>query len=371
MRLLLVLLLLAGCGDDDVRMPSDAGPDLGLVDGGADAPAPADAAPEDASDAGVCNCGFGSHSTRVYMMSQDAEIWSFDPATLEAAFVAGPVCDGDPPFSMAVDSDGIAWILSARSLSLRRVDVNDPGPCASSPYVRRNPDFGLFGMSFASRSASDFCSDLMVMTYDGEGPFEEGPGLGQIGRIDPESGDLTPVAPVDFDGGELTGTGDGRLFALAGTDPVKLVEYDRTTGALIETIPLDGFNKTNASALAFFAGDLYLFIEASPAGCEDCLQSTCPALVADCRADETCASHLQCMIDTAMFTDECGGEMPPELQDCVTRDCAICGLRPRERVSRVLRYDLDGDRSLVEVVEGLPIRVVGAAASPCVPTAPI
>jgi hypothetical protein len=229
----------------------------------------------------------------------------------------------------------------------------------------------LFGLSFASRSETDFCADLYVHTYDGMGPFEEGPDLGQLGVIDPVSGDLTPFASIDYDGGELSGTGDGRLYALAGNDPVKLIEYDRTTGGVIETIPIDGFNKTNASAMAFFGGDLYLFIEAVPPACFTCLNDTCPEALAACEADDACSDQLQCVVETAMFTDECGGFLPEDMAACVRGPCEVCGLRPRARVSRVLRFDLDGDRSVEEIVAQAPIRIVGAASSPCVPTGPI
>ena len=41
------------------------------------------------------------------------------------------------------------------------------------------------------------------------------------------------LAMVDYDGGEIDGTGDGRLFAFAGTEPAKLIEFDRETGEVM------------------------------------------------------------------------------------------------------------------------------------------
>ena len=177
---------------------------------------------------------------------------------------------------------------------------------------------------------------------------------------------------MDFDGGELTGTGDGRLFAFAGDNPVKLVEYDRENGNLLETTPLEGVRKTNASAIAFFAGDLYLFVEAVPAECETCLATECGESLGECRADDTCAGHLECMLSETRFSDECGGGLTAEMMACVPR-CDPCLMPPRTRQSRVLRYDLDGtDGGGFTEVDGLaPIRVVGAASSPCVPVGPI
>jgi hypothetical protein len=66
---------------------------------------------------------------------------------------------------------------------------------------------------------------------------------------------------IDYDGGELSGTGDGRLFAFAGASPAKLVEYDKTDASVIDTLPLDTLELTNAFAFAFFGGDFYFFTE--------------------------------------------------------------------------------------------------------------
>jgi len=360
LRLLPAVLLITACGDD-VRVVLDAGtPPL-------DSTVSEDAAPEDAATG--CTCLPGPHTENIYLLADDGEVWRYDPRSGEMAFVVGPVCAGQTPYSMAVDLEGRAWINMIDSMAVLNLDLLDPGACTESPYVRRDPSFGLFGMSFASRSETDVCAELFVMTYSGDGAFDEGPDLGRIGVIDPESGGITTLTSVDFDGGELTGTGDGRLFAFAGDDPVKLVEYDRETGALLETIPLEGVRKTNASAIAFFGGDLYLFTEATPRECEGCLESTCSEALAACRADEVCEEHLECVLATPVFSDECGGGLSSEMSSCVT-SCEPCGRAPRARTSRVLRYDLDesDDGALMEVLDEAPIRVVGAASSPCVPT---
>ena len=320
-----------------------------------------------AGDGGrACSCTSGAHLDRIFLMSDDAELWSFDPLTESFAFVVGPVCDGEIPFSMAVDERGIAWVQELDTLSMQLIDVNAPGLCERSPYVRTNPDFGLFGMSFVARSETDACSDLYVQTYSGDGSFDEGPNLGRLGVIDPVSGDLTEIGSLGYDGGELTGTGDGRVYAFTGVDPVKIVELDRDTGAELAVFPLDGVGKTNASAVAFFGGAIYIFTEAIPAGCEPCLQSTCPVEVAACRDDELCAEHLQCVLETAEMTDACGGFLSEPVRDCLITCESTCAVRPRFRTSQVIRLDLDTGTFETLVDEG-PIRVVGAASSPCVP----
>lgn len=360
-RLVTVLLLAAACSERGGGEARDGG---AARDGGTAADAHvADAGPD------PCECTSGSHNVLVYLMSDDGELWSWDPMTGEFAFVVGPVCSGMSPFSMAVDARGLAWVLFVDSLSILTFDVNDPRACEPSSYVRRDPSFGLFGMSFASESETDKCASLYVHTYDGDGPFSEGPAAGKLGVIDPVTGELRELSLVDYDGGELTGTGDGRLYALAGVDPVKLVEYDKATGAAIETIPLTGFRRTNASAVAFHSGSIYAFIEATPPECATCLETTCGTEYAACLADDVCADHLACSIEMADVRDDCGGLLSSEMMTCLSDCSSACFVPLRARVSRVLRYDLI-TRAVTEVVAEAPIRVVGAATSPCVSTIP-
>ena len=361
-------MCVAGCSERG-ESSADAGRhvDAGAADGGADA---------GAADAGEdpCACTVGSHNELVYLMSQEGELWSWDPVTHAFAFVVGPVCDGMRPFSMAVDAKGIAWIQMVDSLGVLTLDVNAPGACSMSPYTRRDPSISYFGMSFAANSETDTCADLYVHTYSGEGPFSEGPDSGQLAAIDPVTGALRVITTVDYDGGELTGTGDGRLFALAGAVPVKLVEYAKVTGAVIETIPLEGFRRTGASAAAFHSGDIYVFIEADPPECTECLDTTCPTEHAACLADPVCAEHLECAKDMADIRDDCGGGMPAEMMTCISTCSEQCLIPYRARVSRVLRFDLDESeapgRTTTEVIPRAPIRIVGAATSPCVSTIP-
>ncbi|MEM9865261.1 MAG: hypothetical protein AAF938_26895, partial [Myxococcota bacterium] len=277
-----------------------------------------DVAVEAALDTGsACACAPGPHASFIYLVSDDGEIHRWDPLTNQYEFVVGPICSGATPFSMAVDGQGRAHLNLIDSLEVVVLDLLDPGACEPSNYVRTNADFGLFGMSFASNSAIDPCADLYVMTYSGDGAFDEGPDLGKLGAINPVSGDLRDIANIDFDGGELTGTGDGRLFAFAGDSPVKLIEYDRNTGARLNTIELTGVDKTNASAVAFFAGDIYLFTEALSDDCGACLDDGCSAERAACLATESCAEDLACVLNTGEFSDTCGGTLGQPLVDCV------------------------------------------------------
>jgi len=369
MRWALCLLWLVGCSTSkrlDAAIDLDAGStsdDAGvdamtlLVDD-AGAPDP------------LCGCAPGAHNDRIFLMSQDAELYAFDPVTLEAELVVGPVCaTGGAPYSMAVDPGGRAWILFSESRRIQRIDVNDLGPCEDSGYLPTEAELPLFGMGFVERG--DGCSDLYGMSYSGDGAFSEGPDLGVLARIDGEPPRATILSRTDYDGGELTGTGDGRLFAFTGNDPAKLVEYDPEDGSVIEILPLDGFSKTNASAFAFFGGDLWLFTESLGAGCEACFDATCATAWADCQADATCSEAVECAIEQGEVTDECGGFAGEAMLSCLGTCTDSCLVSLRARVSQVTRIDWDRsdgpERARTVVVPELPIRVVGAGTSPCVP----
>lgn len=325
-----------------------------------------------------CACLPGPHNDLIYTLSDDGEIWSFDPreGSFSFAYVRTLLCTGaERPFSMAVDHRGQAWVLSASTSLIFVFDLAANQGCDNSSYTPHQAAFDLFGMAFSSPGSPAECPLLYVHSYSGDGPFAEGPGLGTLGAIVPDTGSLTELATIDYDGGELAGTGEGQLFAFAGVSPVKLIEYDRRTGATLDTLPLYGLSKTSASAFAFYGGDAFIFTEAMPAGCISCLEQSCHAELSACLADPSCELHFQCAIDMGDISDECGGMMPTPLQDCLATTCGSeCLLPSSEKVSQVTRLDYDesegGGQALTVVVPQAPIRVVGAGDSVCVPATP-
>lgn len=323
---------------------------------------------------GECSCAPGIHETRIIVLGGDGAIWSFDPDLAEFSYVRDNPCGIDAAFSMAVDASGLAWILDVDTEDLFTVDLNAEGPCGDSGYEPGplQGEFGLFGMAFAARSDGDRCADLFAHTYSGSGPFGEGPSAGAIGRLNAQTLQLEKLASIDYDGGELAGTGDARLFAFAGVEPVKLVEYERATGAVIATIPLDGFSKTRASAFSVFAGFVYFFTEATPPDCDPCLDRTCSAAYEACLASPPCAESLTCVLETGeVDSDRCSGGLTEEMRNCIA-GCSLECLPPAsQRVSKVSRLELANPQGGIElVVPAGPIRVVGAGTSICAPVVP-
>ncbi len=363
--------VLAGCSKTSGRGDADAGMDADVLEEDVVEGDGADPLPDVADP---CPCTPGRHNQRIFVLSDDSELYTYDPTANAFEFLAALSCPGlVDAYSMAVDERGIAWVLNYHSHRILNVDVNDPTDCTDSGYTPGS--FELFGMTFVPEEAWDVCPRLHVHTYSGAGGFSEGEDAGRLGVMDHDALTISEIGLIDFDGGELAGTRDGRLFAFAGVGPAKLVEYDRTDASVIELVPLDGLSKTSASAFAFHGGDIYFFTEAMPSGCIPCLESSCEGEYDACMADEDCAAEFQCAIDEHGLTDECGGSWTSTFQDCVNVTCySECFPVSSSRVSKVTRMDYDesegAGRTLTIVNPEAPIRVVGAGSSPCVPEVP-
>jgi hypothetical protein len=258
-------------------------------------------------DDSACPCG--ENADLIYVLSDQATLFTYNPATNSFNPLGAFNCPGsgafDTTFSMGVARSGIAWVMYTPSGDIFHVDVNDANVCTDPGYEPGYAGFTLFGMAFVSQSLNSPCDTLYAHSFSGGlGGFSEGAGSGQLGKVV----DLLPqyISTIDYDGGELTGTGDGRLFAFAGTNPAKLVEYDKTDGSVIETTQLNGLELTNAFAFAFWGGDFYFFTEG------DGFSGT----------------------------------------------------------SKVTRLDHDGDGSLATINTDAPIRIVGAGVSTCAPIVP-
>lgn len=278
-----------GGGGGDPKFDIAGGGDLGSSGGG---------------DQGSCPCG--ENADLIYVLSDNAELWTYSPLANVFTQLGTFDCGVLPTtFSMGVARSAVAWMMHRPDGDIFHVDVNDANTCTDPGYEPGQEGFNLFGMAFASNSAEDPCDKLYAHTFD-DTEWSEGPGVGKLGRVDPVTLQLTEIAPIDYNGGELTGTGDGRLFAFAGVPDAKLVEYDKSTGEVLETTQLAGLQLTYAFAFAFWGGDFYFFTENGMMGSN----------------------------------------------------------------SKVTKLDHDGDGSLTTVNSDAPIRIVGAGVSTCAPFTP-
>jgi hypothetical protein len=247
----------------------------------------------------------------IFLFSTAAELWKFKPEFNSFTKIGDVACPGlFSTFSLAVDRQGFAWVQYFGG-ELRKIPVSNPAACENPGFVANQAGVGNFGMAFVSNSAGDPCDRIYGNTYSGLGGYTEGPDVGDVVKIDPDTLQLTKFGKSNFDGAEVTGTGDGRMFVFGGANPSKLVQFDKATGAKLLTFPLNGLEINNgAFAFAFFAGDFYFFTSADFDGLTE-------------------VTHLD-------FDDSDG----------------------------------DGMKQLTKVVDAAPITVVGAGVSTCAPFLP-
>jgi len=201
----------------------------------------------------------------IFVLSDNAELWKFFPETKQFQELGAFNCGGmTNTFSMAVDRLGYAWVMFNNPQGdIWKLDVTNVNNCIDPGFNQGQQGVNFFGMAYVSNSASDVCDKLYGNTWNGIGGFGEGPNIGDFLTVDPDTLQLSKLGKTNFNGAELSGTGDGRAFMFGGANPAKLVEVDKTNGAFLETTPLPGLNLTNAFAFAFFAGDFYLFTESN------------------------------------------------------------------------------------------------------------
>jgi len=248
---------------DGGRVPRDASP---LTDASAfDALPLIDAAPRDASR---LDCP-DAEATLIYVVTGSNELFSFYPPDGTFTFISNIACPAGAatPFSMAVDRRGVAQVLFTDN-KLYRVSTAT-GACVGTPYQPNQQGFAAFGMGYATNAAGPTESLYVAGTVD---PNNPGPSPG-LGRIDTGTFRLTKVGPFvpAIDRAELTGTGDGRLFAFytkgrANGPPSYIGEVDTVAARVIAETPFPTVDQGAGWAFAFWGGDFYMFTAPGGAG---------------------------------------------------------------------------------------------------------
>ena len=218
---------------------------------------------------GGASCGCEDVDDGIYVLGEAGDLWFYDPPTNAFSIRGAHGCDAglSAPFSMSVSRRGNAWMdfigfipgPGGVSGTLHRAPVSAPGDCADSGYMPA-PGFGMVGMAFASAGELDNCDQLYMVTGD------DGSGTGALARLDPGTLSTEIVGALDIGMAELSGTGDGRLFAFAAPSSggiASLHQLDKETAAILETVPLVGLSLTQAFAFGFWGGDFYFFTESS------------------------------------------------------------------------------------------------------------
>jgi hypothetical protein len=246
----------------------------------ADAPEPVDAVFPDVSPVDVCP---DAGSTLIYVITEENDLFSFYPPTLEFQLVGPLSCAtaAAAPFSMAVDRRGVGYSVFTDG-SLYRVDMASAA-CERTSYVVGQQGFLTFGMGFVANAAGGDAGDgggLGAGDAGGAGEtlfVAEGSATTAIPRpdskglavIDPTTLQLQRVAGFmpPIPGPELTGTGAGTLFGFytnAAGAGSHVVQLDPATGVVMDDHPLQTGQAGDGYAFAYWGGSFYIFTD--PAG---------------------------------------------------------------------------------------------------------
>ena len=276
-RVSLLLLCLAACGsrtglfgeeDDGTDLLPDGGPNL---DGGRDARVDGDAPffpdgplpPIDAQprDANRIDCP-DAEATLVYVVTTENELFSFYPVDGSFKFISKIACPapaGDTPFSMAVDRKGVAYV-EFTDQRIYRVSTAT-GACIGTSFQPNQQGFGNFGMGYATNDVGPTETLFVAGTRDQNMPASPG-----LARINTSTFQLTKVGNFvpDIARAELSGTGDGRLYAfytkgIGNGPPSYIGEIDTNTAAVVAETPFPTVDQGNGWAFAFWGGDFYMF----------------------------------------------------------------------------------------------------------------
>ncbi len=202
--------------------------------------------PTDCPDAG---------STLIYVIGSGNELYSFYPPTLTATLIGLVSCTNQSsPFSMAVNRQGIAYSVFSNG-SLWQISTANAA-CKPTTYAPNQLGWSTFGMGYST--GADGGDELFVIEVD----FNQ-PSLG-LGTIDTTSfalSDIGEFQPALTPECELTGTGDGRLFALCLSQQSgsTLAQIDPATAKIIGEDSLTLGGAQEALAFAFWGGDFWIF----------------------------------------------------------------------------------------------------------------
>jgi len=211
----------------------------------------------------------------VYVLSYEGDLYSFAPADKQFKKLGALDCgttDQQVPISMAVDRKGIAWVNIAtatagggRSNSLYKVDV---ATVKCEPTNIKSSFIG--GMGFSTDEGTKDQETLFVVGQSGSG--QNAPRT--LDHIDFANEKVVTGPTLKTTAGELTGTGDGRLYGFDLQQPMfdqngkplldnllSIVQLDKTTGNASNEVVLKGVKYPHdpGFAFSFWGGDFYVY----------------------------------------------------------------------------------------------------------------
>jgi hypothetical protein len=251
-HVLSVLLLLAtACGSQTTGSGFNSGKDGGTggTDPGDD---PGDFGSADGGGLGADGCS--EAAKLVYVVSAENDLYSFRPDKLQFTRIGPLRCSsGGTPNSMAVARDGTAWVnySDGRVFKVSTADAS----CQTTTFQPRQSGFGSrFGMGFSSDAPGAKEETLFIADVESQAG---------LGKIDLGTMRVIPVGrfPGGLSvGGELTGSGDGRLWGFFTTTPnATFAQITKTTGQTTDGRALQGVQTGTHWAFSFWGGDFWFY----------------------------------------------------------------------------------------------------------------
>jgi hypothetical protein len=217
-----------------------------------------DAPPEDYVEPGAPPAYCKSATdTAIYVVTEQSDLLRFDPPSATFTPIGTVDCpvmtSTTTPFSMAVDHLGTAYVVFDDG-ELFEVSTADASCAPTSSPIDASAFTPTFGMGFSADK--DGLAETLFLAGTSS--------PGDLGTLDTSTFVVHDVGAFSSDIGEaeLTGTGDGRLFAFGvvqGLAGAHLSEIDEADASILDDKVVPTPQDPDAWAFAFWGGDFYFF----------------------------------------------------------------------------------------------------------------
>jgi hypothetical protein len=191
----------------------------------------------------------------IYTVDRNGTLSKFDPASLTSTPIGTLDCPGmglQLPFSMNLDQTATAWVVFDDG-SLFTVDVSN-AHCTPTSFNGSQTSASGFGMGSVFESSTGVDTLFIAETDVAD----------SLATIDLTSLTVSVVGTLQFARSELSGTGDGQLWAFSPSQgpgsPQVLYRVDRATGATLDQYDVSSITSIGGYAVKFWGGAFYIFI---------------------------------------------------------------------------------------------------------------
>jgi len=207
--------------------------------------------PSDASDGGMRCAGGGAPTA--YLLDENGDIYTFDPAGVSVQFLGTPVCNDDSgPFTLSVSREGKAFILYS-DWQIFEVDLAT-FECSATPF-----QLGQLGLSSGLAIAVSRAASVETLLVSGVSDTSGVPILASSNLTSfvlAKVGDIVPAPPAGTFPIDTQADLSGHLFGLS--DDGLLLEMNVNSGAVESTaeVPL---NPDSSWAIMAYDASVFAF----------------------------------------------------------------------------------------------------------------